>query len=144
MTSVATMMENYATELKLFFTTNCIVLAVFTLLTIAGIGGINSMINIKNENRYIVYFLYGMTMKQCARIEALRSGSLIVTSYLFLVVGFYLSPIHTWFPINKYKITGGTFLIILIYLSLIYMGTSIPFVAKLGKKEGMKNYKQRA
>lgn len=142
--NIGIMQENYKHELREYFISNGVVLFVFTLLALAGIGGINSMLNLVNERRYTIYFMHGMTKRNCALVEAMRSGTLILLSYLLFFVLYAITPVGEIFSVQSYTINGLTFLAVLLYMILIYSITAVPFVIKLGKKDLIHLYKQKS
>jgi hypothetical protein len=137
------MTNNYHNEIKEFFITNGIALLIFSLLTLAGIGGVNSMINIKNERRYIIYYLCGFTSKGCAIVEGIRTSFMIALAYVILIILYYFTPLKSLYETNE-VINLVTFLLTFIYLILVFCLSSLPFIINLGKKNLILKYKQKA
>lgn len=141
---INSMITNFKDETRDYFLSNGIVLLVFTLLGLSGIGGINSMLNVANRKRYTIYFMYGMTQRKCAIIEAIRSGLVIIVSFVASVVLIFYTDIGNLFPPTEYAINVMTFIYVLLYMAGIYLVTSLYFVINLSKQNLMDVYKQKA
>lgn len=138
------MKYNYNQSNNEFLLTNGIVLCIFTLLTLAGIGGVNSMINLQNQRRYTIFYMYGMNNRQVAIIEALRSGGVIVISCLLLMVLFKWTAIGGIVTEDKRLLNFLNFFFVIGYMIAIYVITSFPFVYKLCKENLIEMYKKKA
>lgn len=140
---INSMITNFSEATRDYFLSNGIVLFVFTLLGLSGIGGINSMLNISNRKRYTIYFMYGMTQKMCAMIEAIRSSLVIIVSFVVSIVLIFYTSIGSLFPPAEYTINGTTFVYVFLYMVGIYLVTSLYFVINLSKQNLIDVYKQK-
>lgn len=136
------MIENFRNDNRDYFLSNGIVLIIFTMLCIAGIGGINSMLNIENKRRFSLYFMCGMTSKMCGLVEGLRSGVVVITSYIISICIFKYTNCVNLFPPNLYSINSETFFYIMIYMAIIYAITSVAFIMKYKKQNLIEIYRE--
>ena len=142
-TDFSDMKKNFIAENRNYFFVNGIVLIIFSMVTLAGIGGINSMMEIKNERRLTVCYILGMTKKKCMIIEGICFGIIISAGYiLFLLLYFFIG--YKFFLAENLVINKCTFVLILGYIILIYVITSVPFIIRIKSKELMSLYKQKA
>lgn len=142
--SVERMAVQYRQEIRDHLLTNGIVLLVFSVLSVAGIGGANGIQYILNEKRFIIYYMLGLTQKKCMLIEALRSFSLVVSSFLITIFLYWVTPIRDLYASDSFQINAFTFLLIFLFLLMIYACTSVAFFRKLGRKDLIQSYRQSA
>ena len=142
--SVERMAVQYRQEIRDHLLTNGIVLLVFSVLSVAGIGGANGIQYILNEKRFIIYYMLGLTQKKCMLIEALRSFSLVMSSFLITIFLYWVTPIRDLYASDSFQINAFTFLLIFLFLLMIYACTSVAFFRKLGRKDLIQSYQQSA
>lgn len=141
--NISVMKENYRKDMNDFYITNGIVLLIFTLLTLVGIGGFNGIQSLLNERTYTIYYMLGLSRKKCMLIELMKTIFLIIINYVIIVI-LYFWKIQHFFDASSYKITWLTFVIIFIYLLSICLLTSVGYVYQLGKKNLIQVYKKKA
>lgn len=139
---VEQMAAQYQQENRDHMITNGIVLLLFSVLSVAGIGGVNGIQSLLNEKRFIIYYMLGLTQKKCICIEALRSLTPILFSFLLTVILYGATPVQGLYAADSFHINALTFLLIFLFLLVIYACTSVGFLIKLGRKNLMQNYRQ--
>lgn len=144
LSDISGMKEKYKKDINDYLIDNGVSLGVFTLLSLIGIAGINGIQSILNEKLFVIYYMLGLTGKKCALIEALRSFSLILATYIVVIVGYRYTPMKNFYPREDAIINGYTFGIILLYLSCIYICTSAAFIKKLQKDSLIQLYKKNS
>lgn len=143
--SINAMKSNYSNEIHDFFISNSIILLIFSMLTLTGIGGVNSMVSIENERRYTILFMNGFTNKRCAVTEVIRMGILILISFLTVMILYYnFAPLKKMLSFGEYRINFITFLLVLLYMILIFSIGSISFILKLSRQDLISIYKKKA
>ena len=142
-TNIDNMLTNYEKSVQfeiMIFATLCIV---FTLLTLVGLGGNNGIQSMLNEHQYIIYYMLGATQRKCVFIEATRAFLIILFSYIFALSISFLLP-----SVFAVTTTGNSntikWVIILLYLTLIFLLTSGVFLYQLGKRNLSAKYKEKA
>ena len=139
-TSIDDMLVNYEKSINDELLIYSVICTVFSILTIVGIGGNNGIQNIINKYDFIIYYMLGATQKTCLLTEAIRSGIVIILSYVIAIMIYHLVP--TLFPISTYHITLQTWTVILIFLLVIYAITSGVFLYRLSKNNLISSYKE--
>lgn len=142
--SIEQMALQYRQEIRDHMLTNGIVLLVFSVLSMVGIGGMNGTQYLFNEKRFIIYYMLGLTQKKCMLIEALRSFALILSSFFITFLLYWITPVRDLYSPESFQINAFTFLLIFLFLLIIYACTSIAFFLKLGRKDLIQNYRQSA
>lgn len=141
---ISKMKENYQRDQRDFYITNGVVLAVFSLLSLAGIGGFNGIQSILHERLFTIYYMLGLSKKRCMMMEGLRTFLLLVVSFGSVLILFYLLKFNQVFNADEYRINGITFGIVFLYLCLICLISSVGYVEKLARKNLIQVYKQKA
>lgn len=139
--SVNQMKQEYISRNREYFRYYGVALLIFTLISSVGIAGINGIINVMNQKKFAIYFIIGLTAKQCAFIEAIRTGILLIATYVSTILIVYNTKIIDNFH-NSMKINFTLWCLIFIYLILIYMITSWYFIKKLTKENLIEVYKK--
>ena len=139
-TSIDDMLVNYEKSINDELLIYSVICTVFSILTIVGIGGNNGIQNIINKYDFIIYYMLGATQKTCVLTEAIRSGIVIILSYVIAIMIYHLVP--TLFPISANHITLQTWTVILIFLLVIYAITSGVFLYRLSKNNLISSYKE--
>lgn len=132
----------YHQEIRDHMTTNGIVLLIFSILSIAGIGGVNGMQYLLNERRFVIYYMLGFTQKKCVLTEALRSFILILSSFLITVFLYWCTPVRSLYDSDGFYINAVTFLLIFLFLMILYACSSVAFCLKLGRTDLIQNYQK--
>ena len=136
--------KNFEEDNEQFLFTNGVVLLIFTLLTIAGIGGINCMINIRNQKNYVIYYIYGMSNKQLALLEIGRVGFVMLISSACMIAVVKHTKVRDWVLSEGGNLTLDKYLVVIGFMIVIFTITTIPFVYKLYKSNLIEMYKQKA
>lgn len=142
LTGIEEMCTNYKAENEEYFIVNGIALIIFSLIMFAGIGGINSMMEIRNEKRLTIYYILGCSKRKCMMLELFRAISPMIIGFSLFVV-LYTVKGFLFFIDEHITINISTFLFIFIYVLLIYSMTCIPFSIRLGRKNLLDLYKQK-
>ncbi len=140
-TSVARLESLHWEEVRVFMIRNGIVFLIFALLTIFGIGGQNGVQYIKNKRQFAIYYMLGMTSKQCACIEAIRAFLLLGLSWGGSAVVLRIKAVRYTLLSDDVTADGYTFAIVAAYIILIYMITSIFFIRKILKSNPIESYR---
>ncbi len=142
--SIEQMTLQYRQEIRDHMLTNGIVLLVFSVLSMVGIGGANGAQYLFNQKRFIIYYMLGLTQKKCMLIEALRSFTLVVSSFLITLFLYWITPVRGLYTADSFRINAFTFFLVFLFLLIIYACTSIAFFIRLGRKDLIQNYRQSA
>lgn len=142
-TDIDQMIENYKRDIKFDFISNGIILLVFTLLTAAGIGGINGMQSRLDRKNYIIYYMLGMNKKECAAIEFLRTFSIAAVGFFIALFLYNIPSIRKMLYSNEIIINISTFVLSFIYIILIFCIVSMKYVIDLGKGSLIDHYKNQ-
>lgn len=141
--NISIMVENYTNNMRDYYLTNGIILIVFTILTLVGIGGFNGIQSILFERVYTVYYMLGLSKLRCVIIEVMKIVILLILNYSIIIL-LYLWKLKNLFPKESFKITPITFIAIFILLAVICFSASIGYVVQLAKKNLMQVYKEKA
>ena len=142
-TDIDQMIENYKRDVKFDFISNGIILFVFTLLTAAGIGGINGMQSRLDRRNYIIYYMLGANKKECAAIEFLRMFSIATTGFFIAIFLYNISSIRNLLYSSEIMINISTFCLSFIYIIFIFCIVSMKYVIDLGKGSLIDHYKNQ-
>ena len=139
-TNISDMLSNFDEAVRFEMMIYSVVCLVFTLLTLVGLGGNNGIQNMLNEHQYVIYFMLGATQKKCVWIETVRASFIIISSFILAVM------ISFFFPaiIPAASLNASNWAIIFAYLVLVFFLTSGVFLYRLGKKNLVATYKERA
>lgn len=141
-TNVKKMSENYNASNREFCIVNGIVLFVFSMITLAGVGGINNMVEIKNEKRMTIYYMYGFTKRKCMLYTYLSAIiPLILGEFIFIF--WYYHGLDETYTVDLLEINIFTFVAAAVYLVILFHITIIPEMIRLGKKDLFALYKQK-
>ena len=141
-TNVKKMSENYNASNREFCIVNGIVLFVFSVITLAGVGGINNMVELKNEKRMTIYYMYGFTKRKCMLYTYLSTIiPLVLGECIFIFL--YYHGLDETYTIELLEINIYTFVAAAIYLIILFHITIIPEMIRLGKKDLFALYKQK-
>jgi hypothetical protein len=140
-TSVARLESLHWEEVRVFMIRNGIVFLIFALLTVFGIGGQNGVQYIKNKRQFAIYYMLGMTSKQCACIEAIRAFLLLGLSWGGSAVVLRIKAVRYTLLSDDVTADGYTFAIVAAYIILIYMITSVFFIRKILKSNPIESYR---
>jgi len=139
-TYIADMLTNYSNQLRFEKVIYMLLVIVFTILTLVGIGGNNGIQNMLNEHQFVIYFMLGATKRKCVCIEAMRSALLLVSGFILAVlISLHLPAV---FYASSQKGNIMKLVVILLYLAMIYVITSGAFLYKLGVKNLFATYKE--
>lgn len=141
-TNVKKMSENYNASNREFCIVNGIVLFVFSIITLAGVGGINNMVELKNEERMTIYYMYGFTKRQCMLFTYLSTIiPLVLGECIFIFL--YYHGLDETYTVDLLEINIYTFVAAAVYLIVLFHITIIPEMIRLGKKDLFALYKQK-
>ena len=141
---IKAMIHNYKENIHFDIIANGVVLAVFLVLTIAGVGGINGMQSRLNKKNYVIYYMIGMCRRSCAITEFLRSSLVVIAGILLSSSIFLFDSVRNMlYSNNNVLINWRTILCAFFTLELISCIISIPYILALGKGSIIKNYKSR-
>lgn len=138
------MKENYQKDKRDFYISNGIVLAVFSLLSLAGIGGFNGIQSMLHERMFTIYYMLGLSKRRCMLMEGLRTFLLLIVSFGSVLILFYLLKFNRLFNADEYRMNGITFSIVFLFLCLICFVSSVGYVEKLARKNLIEVYKKKA
>ena len=139
--SIEEMEQKYLNDIREFYIVNGIVLAIFSVLTIVGISGMNGIQSIENERQYTILYIIGLDKRKCMLIEAMNTFTVIGVSYV--VVLFLYKTMASWIlPSGVQSIDSWILGVLFLYLIIIYFITSISFIRKAGKQNIMELYKR--
>ena len=115
-----------------FLLVNILALVVFTFITIAGIGGNNCFQRVTNEKNFSVYYMMGMSWGQCILIEIWRTILSIGIPYIVFLFLYITNNLGRFLQENS-VVNFNTFLFIFIYITLLYIVTSIGSIVSIAK-----------
>lgn len=143
-TNIQVLQKNYQKNLNQYFIVTIIPFVIFSLLSIIGIWGNNSVINFENEKTFAIYYMLGLSNRKCALIEGIRGFTVIIFSFAAMLVLYHLPLIHNLFGLDPTTTVNGlTFTFIGLYLTLIYCVTSVGFIIKMEKSNLIDLYRNR-
>ncbi|WP_448902398.1 hypothetical protein [Eubacterium sp.] len=143
LTKLNDMVSNYKCENRDFFVTNIIIFVVFILITLAGIGGINCMLEIKNERRITIYYMYGLTKVQCIMIQELRTIMTMIIGYISFILTYFICIKKIF--VNEYLLVNAyTFTAIAILIVVIFAFAEVPYIINMAKRDMIEIYTQKA
>ncbi|MCJ7839574.1 hypothetical protein MUB24_01355 [Lederbergia sp. NSJ-179] len=143
-TDIQLLQKNYQKNLNQYFIVTIIPFVIFSLLSIIGIWGNNSVINLENEKTFAIYYMLGLSNRKCALIEGIRGFAVIVFSFATMLVLYNLPLIHNLFRLDPTTTVNWlTFTFIGLYLTLIYCVTSVGFIIKMEKSNLIDLYRNR-
>lgn len=142
-TDLDKMVSNNKRDIKFDLITNGVVLLVFTILTAAGIGGINGMQSRLDRRNYIIYYMMGMNKKQCAVVEMMRSFSIVFAGFVIALFLYNLSVIREMLYSADLLINRSTFAFSFIYIIFVSSLVSLKYVVDLGKGSLIDHYKNQ-
>lgn len=137
------MVENYRKDIRFNLLINGIILAVFAILTATGIGGINGIQSRLDRRNYIVYYILGMSRKQCAMTELIRSFSVVTLGFIVAVFLYLFKFVREFLYSSEMIINIRSFLSAFAFLLLICCFVSIKYVIDLGKGSLIERYKNQ-
>lgn len=137
------MVENYRKDIRFNLWINGIILAVFAILTATGIGGINGIQSRLDRRNYIVYYILGMSRKQCAMTELIRSFSVVTLGFIVAVLLYLFKFVREFLYSSEMIINIRSFLSAFAFLLLICCFVSIKYVIDLGKGSLIERYKNQ-
>ena len=140
-TSISQMKENYMRDTRDYFIINGILLCIFSFLTIVGILGNNGIWYIKNQKKYVVYYMLGLSNRKCKVLEALETSFVIGVSYMIFAI-LYVLFFREYLMLKDSGLEGLLFLLLLFYFAIIYVITSYIFIKKTGHIDIIELYKR--
>lgn len=142
LTNAQKMSENFTASNKEFYIVNSIVILIFSIIVLAGVGGINNMMELKNEKRMAIYYMYGFSKLECMVYTYLcMILPLVFGEILFTFIYFYgLKDNYDSMLLN---INGLTFLLEILYVFVLFHITMIPELLRLRKKDLFGLYRQK-
>ena len=100
-------------------------LMIYSIIAIIGVTSLNIIQNIRNRKNFTVYYLTGMSRKQCAAIELTRMFTLMLLSMLAVIAYSMYSGDIRIFERGQY-ITA--LLTLLSYVAIVFIPASIGFI----------------
>ena len=143
LTKLNKMVDNYKCENRDFFVTHIIIFIIFILITLAGTGGINCMLEIKNEKRITIYYMYGLTKVQCMLIQELRTVMTMIIGYIGFVFTYFIW-IKKIFANEYILVNAQTFIAIAILIEVIFACAEVPYLINMANKNMIEIYTQKA
>lgn len=139
--SIQEMNQNYSDDNYEFGITNGILLLVFVLLTLVGIGGMNGIYRAENSKYYTILYMLGLDSKRCMIVEAINSFAVIGISYgVFIVVYKLLFPdIIPSDVTNRY---GWIYICVFLYLLVLYLITSLGGIKSVSNRNIIELYRE--
>ena len=132
-TDIKKMSDVTSKNLASFLVSNGLVFIIFSLITMAGIGGNNGLQRITNEKNFSIYYMLGLSWKRCIQIELWRTIIMIGLPYLIFCFLFLTNHLGVFYDPNSSVANSLTLIIILLYTTLMYIGTSLSSVLSLAK-----------
>ena len=142
-TDIRVMAENYDKFNRNDLMITGIILFMFSVLTITGIGGVNGLQSRINKRYYVIWYMTGLKTGECALIEFCRVAVLAVSSFICYFVIYYFTPLKEVMDMDGIVINAFTFLISFVFILLLFCITSLGYVIKLGRGNIMLNYKNQ-
>lgn len=122
-----------AKEYKRLLFINGLVLIVFSLITMAGIGGNNGLQRLTNEKNFSIYYMTGLSWRNCIHIELWRTIIIIGVPYIIFIFLYLTNNLGQFYKPEVSVVNIYTFIAIFLYITLIYITTSLSSVLSLAK-----------
>lgn len=140
---IRNMLVNYRKEIRFDLLINGILLGIFALMTVAGIGGINGIQSRLNRRNYIIYYMLGMQRKSCAITELLRTLAVVFSAFVLFFVLYLLTPFRALLQSPDLFINAGTFIVACLFMIIVSCTVSLKYVLDLGKGSLITHYKNQ-
>lgn len=129
--SMAQAQEQYEAHIKQQLSFDIPMFFIFLLAAIIGIGGTTMIQTIRNKKIFTIYYLTGMSQRHALVVEVLRIAMMILINMCIIWI---FGSIGLWeFIFMPLWLRSYIYLIALVFLLLIYYGSSLFFILQQRK-----------